>query len=351
MCKKIRRLIAIDTGTSRTRVCLVEGGKRCLAQFQSDVGVRNTAIHGTNGELKQTVHDGIQQVLRESGLSICQIDAVYAGGMITSNMGFVEIPHLLAPVGLGELAAGVRTVSLPDVCDLPIHFVPGVKNNVSTADIQSCGKMDMMRGEELETMALLSRLPKGKAYLFVLPGSHTKFVSVDKRGKITGCLTTLSGEMLAALTCNTVLTDAVQGRFVEPKQYCGDLVLAGYREASKNGLGRAAFSVRILSQHGLVDSVGAANYLLGAVLQEDVRALKSMQDSLCVDSSCEMIISGKFTFQQALKEIFIHSGLFPIVREFTLQGELSLSALGTWLVAQKAVEDCSENTGDTIPEC
>lgn len=339
MNNTMRHLIAVDAGTSRTRVCLVEDGKRCLAQFQSDVGVRNTAIHGTNDELKEAVRQGINQVLQKSGLSIQQVDAVFAGGMITSNMGLVEIPHLQAPVRIDDLAANVKVVRLPEVCDLPIHFVPGVKNSVPCVNLQSCGEMDMMRGEELETVALLSTLPVRKGYLVVLPGSHTKFVAVDKNGTITGCLTTISGEMLAALTHDTVLADAVQGRFVEAEQYCRELVLAGYDEATRNGLGRAAFSVRILTQFGVLDSIGAANYLLGAVFQEDVVALKSLKEHLGIGSDWEMVVSGKFSLQQALKDIFVRSQLFPEVRAVMSPVDLSLSALGAWLVAQKFLEN------------
>lgn len=339
MNNTIKRLIAVDAGTSRTRVCLVEDGKRCLAQFQSDVGVRNTAIHGTNDELKEAVRQGIKQVLQKSGLSIRQVDAVFAGGMITSNMGLVEIPHLETPVTIDDLAVNVKAVHLPEVCDLPIHFVPGVKNSVSRVDFQSCGEMDMMRGEELETVALLSMLSMGKGHLVVLPGSHTKFVVVDKNGTITRCLTTISGEMLAALTHDTVLADAVQGRFVDAEQYCRDLVLAGYDEATRNGLGRAAFSVRILTQFGVVDSIGAANYLLGAVLQEDVIALRSLKEQHCIDPNWEMVIAGKFSLQQALKDIFVHSQLFQEVRAVASPKDLSLSALGAWLVAQKLSEN------------
>ncbi len=330
-----QRIISIDAGTSSTRVCVVEEGERCLAKFQTDVGVRNTAIDGHNGKLRQAVREGIEQVLQQSHLTLRQIDAVYAGGMITSNVGLVEIPHLTAPAGLEDLAAGVQTVSIPSVCEAPIHFVPGVKNDVPQVDLQSCEQMDMMRGEELETMAVVSQLPAGKNYFLALPGSHTKFVAVDAAGRITGCLTTISGEMLAALTHDTVLADAVHGQFVEPGHYRREIVLAGYREAKRSGLGRAAFSVRILTQFGAQNGAGAANYLLGAVLQEDTVALKVMKDRFHAGADSEMIVAGKFPLQQALVDILTESALFSAVRGFEPKGELSFSARGMWLVAQK----------------
>ena len=328
-------LIAIDAGTSSTRVCLTDEKKRRLALFKSETGVRNTAIDGHNGALKQAVREGIEQVLHQSGVPLDRVRAVYAGGMITSNVGLAEIPHLTAPAGLSELAAGVRAAAVPNVCALPIHFVPGVKNDVPHVDLTTCGNMDMMRGEELETMALLSLLPPGKGYLLALPGSHTKFVAADASGRISGCLTTISGELLAALTHHTILADAVQGQFVEPGQYRRELVLAGYHEAERSGLGRAAFSARILTQFGAADPIGAANFLLGAVLREDAAVLESAQEHLGLSPETELVVAGKFPFQQALTDIFTESGLFAAVHGFQNPGELPLSALGAWLVAEK----------------
>lgn len=45
--------------------------------------------------------------------------------------------------------------------------------------------------------------------LFILPGSHNKFVSVDREGKITGCLTSISGELLASITNDTIIAKSV----------------------------------------------------------------------------------------------------------------------------------------------
>lgn len=44
--------------------------------------------------------------LRKAGLGIGQVDLVLASGMITSNVGLCEVPHLPAPAGLRDLAAG-----------------------------------------------------------------------------------------------------------------------------------------------------------------------------------------------------------------------------------------------------
>lgn len=110
-----------------------------------------------------------------------------ASGMITADVGLVEVPHVTAPAGLEELSASLAPVLVPDVCPLPIHFIPGVKNRVSGVSLETFEAMDIMRGEEVEACALIDRLGvRGEAVL-VLPGSHTKFVSVGADGRIAGC--------------------------------------------------------------------------------------------------------------------------------------------------------------------
>ncbi len=50
--------------------------------------------------------------------------------------------------------------------------------------------------------------------MFILPGSHNKFVAMSAEGKILGCMTSISGELLDAMTHHTILADAVGGAFV-----------------------------------------------------------------------------------------------------------------------------------------
>ena len=178
-------IITLDTGTTNTRVVLWDSKFRPAASAKSEVGVRNTAIDGSNRRLKAAVKECLERVLRDAGTSYDEVEAVIASGMITSNVGLVEIPHCVVPAGTDDLAAAVRKVSLPDVCPMPIHFVPGVKNSGGPIGFGNFEAMDIMRGEEVESIALLEQYPRGKSYLLVLPGSHMKFVSDNTKGKST----------------------------------------------------------------------------------------------------------------------------------------------------------------------
>ncbi|MFR8903943.1 MAG: 2-dehydro-3-deoxygalactonokinase [Blautia wexlerae] len=56
--------------------------------------------------------------------------------------------------------------------------------------------------------------------ILVLPGSHNKFVAVNADKEITGCLTSISGELLSAIINDTIIVPSQQTEaFVTAGQY------------------------------------------------------------------------------------------------------------------------------------
>lgn len=323
--------ITIDGGTTNTRIVLWDEQGRMTASCKSEVGVRITAIEGSPASLKKAVKEGIEQVCREAGITWEDVERIAASGMITSNMGLVEIPHIPAPAGIRELRAAAKTVLLPEVCPLPITFVPGVKNSIGRIDLTNFEQMDMMRGEEVETIGMLQHLEAGRPYLLILPGSHTKFVSVDGEGRITGCLTTITGELLQVITCNTLIADAVDKQFVSEDTYDREMLLAGYRAAARAGIGRACFSARILNTFAEKDKRRLANYLLGAVFQNDLTAVKG-SSAIQIDPGTVAVVAGKNPLRQALCDLLSEEKLFPFVQNFTHNPGTPLASEGILLI-------------------
>ena len=328
----MKYIITIDAGTTNTRVVLLDESGKVQAVEKRETGVRKTAIDGNNRKLKQAVKECIAGVMDKCGVTYDAITIVIASGMITSNVGLVEVPHIPAPAGIEELAKHVKPILLEEVCPVPIWFIPGVKNTAEEISLQNYEKMDIMRGEEAETIAVIEDMPAGKPMVLVLPGSHTKFVAVDENKKITGCLTSITGELLAAVTNNTILADAVDRQFVE--NYEKDMVLVGYENAKNNGLGRACFSCRILNQFVMKDPQKLANYLLGAVLESDLRAVQNSQ-AVHADKTTTMIVAGKNPLRQAIVDILEAEGAFGEVIAFSETKEIPLSCLGACLIAKK----------------
>ena len=325
-------MIAIDGGTTNTRASLWQDPGVCVDMVKSDIGVRITSIEGSNASLKAAVKGLLEQLLENNKIGYDAIDGIYACGMITSKEGLAELPHLIAPAGKQEFVEGLAKVDLPDVCPLPIHFVRGLKNRdgegLTLADLE---KMDVMRGEETETLALLDLFGNESGTLFALPGSHTKFVSVDADGKMIGCLSSLAGELLSAVTLNTILAGAVDKQFAGA-DYNREMLLAGYRTARDTSFARAAFSTRMLQMFIPSGQQDRASFLLGAVLEGDIQAVKNSK-ALSVTNQMKVVIAGKEPLASALKLLFEEDGYFEKVDIYYPTAEKPMSGYGLYQIA------------------
>lgn len=291
--------LIIDAGTTNARVTLIDGEGRIRLQERRAAGARDAAVSGGPAALAGALRDAIGAILARAGLTAADVDACAAYGMITSNVGLCEVPHVTAPAGPDALRAGIVRRTLPQVAPFPIDFLPGVRNAPG-------GDMDMMRGEETEAVGLYSLLRPGRRCVFVLPGSHDKFVAMGAQGEILGCMTALTGELLDALTHHTILADAVGGRFVPADGYDPARMRQGLEAALAAGLGRAAFAGRTLRTLGGLSAADAANYLLGAALSQDVLALRAFS---LYHPGDPLYVCGKPPVQQALCDALRAAGL------------------------------------------
>jgi len=85
-----------------------------------------------------------------------------------------------------------------------------------------------MRGEETQVFGALSLFGVEDG-LFVLPGTHSKWVMAGSGG-ISGFSTYMTGEMFAAARDHTIL-----GRLMEPGPFAEEAFLKGVRDGSYPG--------------------------------------------------------------------------------------------------------------------
>ena len=292
--------LVVDCGTTNLRVTLLDENKNKIDTVKAEGGVRHTSIDGHNGRLRTMLRESIETVLARNGRKMEDVERCVASGMITSALGLLEIPHVPAPAGAAELRAAMKEQLFEDIAPFPIAFVPGVRNFAGEVNIGNFSEMDMMRGEEVEAVGLYKLLaPKGAA-MFVLPGTHNKFVSMDEKGRILGCMTSISGELLDAITHHTILSDAVGRSFVSGDEYDAAYAKAGARECAVSGLGRAAFAGRILNTLGGKGKEKIQSYLLGATLALDVQAMQSFVGD---QENVEAFIAGKAPLQQCMCDV------------------------------------------------
>lgn len=247
----------------------------------------------------------------------------------------VVVPHLLAPASLDDIANATNPLLLPEICPLPIYFIPGIKNFDELAlNFENYEAMDIMRGEETESLGIIAAVHEGNPLIIVLPGSHNKFVAVNENRQITGCLTSISGEILSAITNETIIAKSVNKNFVSATEFDLQWMLLGYSNAKKVGLGRACFSGRILSLFNEKDPVKIANYILGASLVGDIEAIKNTS-ALSATPQTHVVVCGKAPLQEAILEILKYENVFAKIETFEPQEGFSASALGAYLVAEK----------------
>ena len=251
--------MTIDGGTTNTRVAFVRDGG-VLGQVAFAMGARHHRDDPT--AYRGRLREAILQLAAQWG----EFSAVLVSGMLTSEMGLLPLTHLVAPIGVQELHDGMQKTYIEDITDKPFYFIPGVKTvGESYLDV------DMMRGEEAELMGLLGE-GEGEV-LFVLPGSHSKLISVDAAGRISRITTMLTGEMAAALSGHTILSDSVAlGDALDE-----EALLAGYRCALERGLNEALFKVRVMhTQKGKLPPE-RYGFFLGCVLCGEVEQIRAHQ--------------------------------------------------------------------------
>jgi 2-dehydro-3-deoxygalactonokinase len=165
---------------------------------------------------------------------------------------------------------------IPEISELPIYFVPGIRTPGSNG-LDGWFTADVMRGEECETWGAYTMLRQAGAFdsegwqAFLWPGSHTKLVEVDSAGRITRSHTSLAGELLQVVATHTLLAASLPGEL--PDEVDRDAAEAGGRAVARDGLGRAAFLVRIAALTQALRPVERASFWIGAVVQSDIDSL------------------------------------------------------------------------------
>ncbi len=207
-------LASIDCGTTNSRVYIIDQNERIAGKGVRKVGVRDTSMTGSKDTLKNGLKEAFHEAVGNAGLKVEDISFAVSAGMITSEIGLIEIPHLWVPAGPEELAAGLKKVHDLNVfpVDIPIYFIPGIKNKFDPENTkpEQVGMLDFMRGEEAQVAGILAGFGIELPFTMVILSSHTKFISLSKEGKVLSSLTTLSGQVYEAIKKETFLGKSIE---------------------------------------------------------------------------------------------------------------------------------------------
>lgn len=275
------KYLTLDGGTTNTRISLVcDNSIVDTVKFPvgAKAGIDNNAL------LRKTVKDGISDILSRNNLKEDDICAVLASGMITSEFGLYKLDHTLLPTGIKELCETSHKIILDDISTIPFVFIRGVK--AVGNELSDC---DMIRGEETELMGIMSE----NDCVYVLPGSHSKIIRVDKNGKIIDFRTALTGEMFWALSQNTILKGSLD---VSDNTHDTEYLLKGYDYCTEHGINEALFKTRVLKAMFDTSTVQVNNYFLGVILTQEIKIITDLAPK-------KVIIGGRRQFKDALCDI------------------------------------------------
>ena len=269
----------VDGGTTNTRISLV-CDYRITATKKINIGVGS----GDTAYLKKAIRDAISELILQSGLTEKDIERILASGMISSEKGLCDLPHITVPAGQSELNSSMYETVIEDISAIPFVFIRGVKKIGQGLD-----DVDMMRGEETELMGIIGE-NDGKDRLYVLPGSHSKHISVDAKCRIVDFRTMLTGELLAAVIQHTILryaTDFSHSAVIETE------LINGFLYAREHGLNESLFKTRILKNCFGASEEQCFSFLLGCILCDEVEAIiRSKEETV--------VLGGQVNFRNAI---------------------------------------------------
>lgn len=330
-------IITVDGGTSNTRTYLWTANGQILTQRSQAIGAKTSAINGSNQAWKKAIHNMIERMLTECAVSDNAIQGVYMSGMLTSDLGILEVPHLTAPVCMKNYQEHLIRVHLPEVFSKEIVLIPGIKNTLSNAEsLDSLRRFDIMRGEETETYALIEQYGAGQNTIYILPGSHNKYVFVDESSTILATSTTLSGELLNSIVNDTIVSSSVDHGFPTMEHYNLEMIQYGCEMHRKEGIGRALFLTRLFDRFGKQSKYNLQNYVLGVVLESDLSALHNaafFEDTMNV----RIVIHGNGAFSHALYDLLKDD---PAFHNIVLDNseEIPIAAQGAYHLAMKDLQ-------------
>lgn len=253
-------LIALDWGTSSLRAYLLDKQGAVLDSLSEASGILNVSDNNFNGVLERLLQPWWQQ----HGTV-----PMIAAGMIGSRQGWREAPYIACPASVADLAGSL--IQVDTTSGQPLYLVPGVSYH------DEHGVPDVIRGEETQIVGelLASASKHGKA-MFLLPGTHSKWVWVEDN-QIVRFATFMSGELFSVLKQHSIL-----GRLMSADGDDDDLDAfqrgLDYAFTQQGGLLKQLFSARTLGLFDQVPSSGLSDYLSGLIIGTEIREAMAYTD-------------------------------------------------------------------------
>lgn len=270
MSPQHRYFLSCDWGTTHFRLRLVDGREeKITGAVETNDGV--AALHEaweSSSEVRGSRQDyflrvlgaSLQDVLPEDEEAFREVPIVISG-MAGSTIGLVDLPYADLPFSLTGEALVYKEIRGGEGIENDLFVLSGVRD-----------EEDVMRGEETELVGLWPHVEPKKDYmLFLFPGTHSKHIRVQD-GRVTSFSTHMTGEVFAAMTDHTVLSDSVREASLDEET--ADAFVRGVRDgASGHPLLNRLFRIRARTVLGDAGAEESYQYLSGLLIGHELSAL------------------------------------------------------------------------------
>ena len=243
------KLIIVDWGTSNFRAQVLNEKLEEVHSISSNEGM----LQIQENEFHAYLINILKDYLEENSIIIMS-------GMVGSMNGWIETPYVVCDTSLSLLSK--ELVKIPNIKE-NIYIVPGVKSLKNN-------KIDLMRGEEVQVFGALKLLNKKDA-MFILPGTHSKWVEV--RGeKIIDFKTNMTGEVFNLLSSKSLLSKSISSHVINEKTFKKGLELS----FTDTGLLNQIFQAR--AQASLLGENNVYSFLSGIIIGNEIKEMSKVYE-------------------------------------------------------------------------
>ncbi|MBK2879759.1 2-dehydro-3-deoxygalactonokinase [Escherichia coli] len=262
--------IAVDWGSTQLRAWRMRDGE-CIDKLKLPCGVTRL-----NGQRAEAVFQ--QQLAPWRGDPALP---VVMAGMIGSDAGWQPVPYLACPLALEALNGQLYEVAEK------VWIVPGLK-------VAQAADYDVMRGEETQLLGARALAP---SCVYVMPGTHCKWVLADRR-QIHDFRTVLTGELHHLL-----LQHSLVGAGLPPQETSAAAFAAGLQRGINNpAVLPQLFEVRASHVLGALPREQVSEFLSGLLIGAEVATLS---DTFAGQQAISLVAGSSLTsrYQQAFAAI------------------------------------------------
>ncbi|OED41787.1 hypothetical protein AB833_08770 [Chromatiales bacterium (ex Bugula neritina AB1)] len=246
--------VGVDWGSSTFRAYHFDENANIIDSLTRPLGIKQV---NSNSDTSTQFEDIL---FTEVGSWLQSGDSVLLSGMITSANGWHETEYLECPADIAAIGNHLGKTLCRGV---QLLFVPGICQRSPYADV--------MRGEELQ---LLGTSSTTDAELVVMPGTHSKWASMD-HGTIQSFRTIPTGELYQILLHNSLI-----GQLATPNDWLHEHFIAGLELGHKtNRIISELFSCRANVLMKQLPEEGVRSYLSGLLIGAEINEGRILQPS------------------------------------------------------------------------